>query len=195
MRICNLKTYQEEVLDDTYIIKPDIFNDKRGYFFEKWNKEAFKKLTNLNINFVQDNESNSQKGVIRGLHYQLPPKGQIKLVSVIKGSVYDVVVDLRENSKTFKKWAGLELSESNKKQLLIPIGFAHGFKALEDNTVVQYKVSNYWDASKEVSLIWNDHDVNIKWPEILTNEEDEFISKKDLNAKTLRQILASGEIF
>ena len=89
----------------------------------------------------------------------------------------------------------MELSESNKKQLLIPIGFAHGFKALEDNTVVQYKVSNYWDASKEVSLIWNDHDVNIKWPEILTNEEDEFISKKDLNAKTLRQILASGEIF
>ena len=130
------------------------------------------------------------------MHYQIPPKGQVKLVSVIKGSVYDVVVDLRENSKTFKKWAGIELSEFNKKQLLIPIGFAHGFKALEENTVVQYKVSNYWDSSKEVSfLVWNDDDINIKWPEILINEDDEFISQKDLNAKNLKDILSSGEIF
>ena len=195
MKLKNLKSNKGKTFSDVYIIEPDLFCDGRGFFYEKWNKKNFKELTDLDINFVQDNESKSQKGVVRGLHYQMPPKGQIKLVSVIKGSIYDVVVDLRMSSKTFKDWGGIEINATNKLQLFIPIGYAHGFKAIKEDTIVQYKVSNYWDSSKEISLLWNDNDIKIKWPEVHIKESNECISKKDINGKSFKEIFHLNEIF
>ena len=160
-------------IDGLLIIKPDVFNDDRGYFFESYNKERFAKA-GLNMDFVQDNESKSCKGVLRGLHFQKPPFAQGKLVRVIKGSVMDVAVDLRKDSTTYGKWESVVLTEDNKLQFWIPEGFAHGFVALEDNTIFNYKCTNVYNKESEGSILWNDPDININW-----NIDNPILSEKD----------------
>ena len=163
-------------LKDLLLISPKVHYDERGYFMESYNK---KNLDNyIKIAFVQDNESLSQKNVLRGLHFQKPPYGQAKLVQVITGSVLDVAVDLRKNSSTYGKYFKHVLSGENKKQMFIPVGFAHGFLCLEDNTIFSYKCSNYYNKESEGSILWNDANLTIDW-EI----ENPILAEKDKSAE------------
>jgi len=146
------------------LIEPRVFEDGRGYFFESFNRAAFQSATGNMLDFVQDNESLSKKGVLRGLHLQRPPHEQGKLVRVVSGSVFDVAVDLRKSSPHYGKWCGATLSATNKKQLFIPPGFAHGFAVLENDTVFSYKCTGYYNQDSEVCLAWNDPDIGIDWP-------------------------------
>ncbi len=164
------------------MIEPDVHGDQRGFFSESWNRERFAAGVGEDVEFVQDNHSRSAKGVLRGLHYQLSPRPQGKLVRVVAGSVWDVAVDIRRSSETFASWAGIELSAANHRQLWIPPGFAHGFVALTDAADVIYKVSDYYSPEHDRSIRWNDPDLVIEWP--LTG--DPIISDKDANAPFLR---------
>lgn len=158
------------------LIEPRVFADQRGYFFESFNSAAFAEATGLKVDFVQDNESMSAKGVLRGLHFQTPPHGQGKLVRVVRGAVYDVAVDLRKSSPHYGQSCGVTLSAENKKQLYIPPGFAHGFAVLEDNSIFSYKCTALYHKESEVCLKWNDKDLNIEWP-----IETAIVSDKDRN--------------
>lgn len=149
-------------IPDVLIIKPQVFTDERGYFFESYNREKFI-AAGIDVNFVQDNESKSMKGVLRGLHFQKPPFAQGKLVRVMRGAVLDVAVDLRADSPWYGKWAAIELTEHNKWMYWIPPGFAHGFLTLEDNTVFFYKCTNVYNKESEGSVRWNDPELNINW--------------------------------
>ena len=160
-------------LEGLLIIKPDVFEDERGYFFESFNLEKFLKA-GIDLKFVQDNESMSKKGVLRGLHFQSPPFAQGKLVRVMRGSVLDVAVDIRKDSPTYGKWESVVLSGKNKWMYLIPAGFAHGFVTLEDDTIFFYKCTNVYNKASEGSILWNDPVLNIDW-EI----NDPVISDKD----------------
>lgn len=164
---------QDTFIEGLKIIKPKVFFDKRGYFYESYNESAFRKA-GLMMRFVQDNESKSNKGVLRGLHFQLPPYSQGKLIRVIKGRVIDVVVDLRKNSANYGKHYSIELSEENKLMFYIPEGFAHGFLTLEDNTIFNYKCTNVYHPESEAGIMWNDKDLEIDW-----NIENPIISDKD----------------
>lgn len=160
-------------IDSLFIIQPKVFEDERGHFFESYSKNAF--LNNgLNIDFVQDNQSLSQAGVLRGLHFQNPPFAQGKLVRVIKGAVLDIAVDIRKNSQTYGEHFAITLSEQNKTQFWIPEGFAHGFLTLEDNTIFTYKCTNYYHKASEGCLLWNDPDLQIDW-----NILNPILSEKD----------------
>jgi dTDP-4-dehydrorhamnose 3,5-epimerase len=156
------------------ILKPSIFKDDRGYFFESYNKELFLSK-GIDQNFVQDNESKSMKGVLRGMHFQKPPFAQGKLVRVMKGAVLDVAVDLRKSSPTYGQWESIELTEDNKFMYWVPPGMAHGFVTLEDNTVFFYKCTNVYNKASEGSLRWNDPDLNIQWG----NGIQPILSEKD----------------
>jgi dTDP-4-dehydrorhamnose 3,5-epimerase len=169
-------TVEKTNFDGILIITPDIYSDKRGYFMEAFNQKKFERYVKLN--FVQDNESLSQKGVIRGLHFQRPPYAQSKLIRVITGSIFDVVVDLRKDSKTFGKYFKQILSSENKQQIFIPEGFAHGFLCLEDNTVINYKCSEFYYKEAEDALLWNDETLNINW-----GIKEPVLTEKDRNAK------------
>jgi dTDP-4-dehydrorhamnose 3,5-epimerase len=166
----------ETKLLGSFIIEPQVFRDKRGYFIESFNQKSFNQHTGLDITFVQDNESLSSKGVLRGLHYQKGKFAQAKLIRVIKGKILDVVVDIRPGSKTFGEHVSVELSEDNKAQFYIPRGFAHGFLVLEDNTIVSYKCDNYYNKSEEAGIIYNDKYLDIDW---LLPEQDLILSTKD----------------
>lgn len=157
------------------IIEPRVFADERGYFFESYNQQKFEKKS-FETHFVQDNESKSQYGVIRGLHYQLAPYSQAKLVRVISGSVYDVAVDLRTGSPTFGKWVGLVLSEDNKKQFFIPKGFAHGFSVLSESAIFSYKCDDYYNPSADRGIRFDDPALGIDW---MIPKEKQIISDKD----------------
>lgn len=161
-------------IPDLVIIKPAVFKDDRGYFFESYNKEKFLR-EGIDKNFVQDNESKSMKGVLRGLHFQKPPYSQGKLVRVMKGAVLDVAVDLRKDSPSYGKWASIELTEDNKFMYWVPPGFAHGFKTLEDHTVFFYKCTNVYHPESEGSIKWDDPSLNIDWG----NTNDLILSEKD----------------
>ena len=150
-------------IKDVIEITPNIHEDIRGFFYESYRKDMLENFIKKKINFCQENQSKSKKSVFRGLHYQLPPFEQSKLVSVIKGSIIDVVVDIRKNSPTYKEYASIELSSDNGKMLSIPEGFAHGFKTLEKNTCVFYKLSNYYSPEHEITLKWNDPTIGIDW--------------------------------
>ncbi|MBT5354505.1 MAG: dTDP-4-dehydrorhamnose 3,5-epimerase [Flavobacteriales bacterium] len=163
-------------IEGLLIIEPRVFEDERGYFFESWSKDAFENA-GLDINFVQDNESLSSEGVVRGLHFQNPPFAQGKLVRVLKGSVLDVAVDIRKNSPTYGKHVSAHLSEENKTMFWIPPGFAHGFSTLENNTIFSYKCSGVYNKESEGSLMWNDTDLNIDW-----KIKNPIISEKDQNS-------------
>ncbi|WP_048206549.1 dTDP-4-dehydrorhamnose 3,5-epimerase [Methanococcoides methylutens] len=156
-------TLIETGISDLFIIEPEVFEDDRGYFFESYNKKIIDDLTGMEFNFVQDNQSRSSYGVIRGLHYQLAPYSQTKLVRVLQGKVYDVAVDLRKGSPTFGKWFGVELSAENKRQFLIPKGFAHGFSVLSESAVFAYKCDEYYHPESETGILYNDRLLNIDW--------------------------------
>lgn len=149
-------------IPDLFIIQPKVFEDNRGYFFESYNKKAFLSQ-GIKADFVQDNQSKSQKGVLRGLHFQEPPYAQGKLVSVVKGAVLDVAVDIRKDSPAYGKHIAIELNERNKTMLWIPEGFAHGFLTLENETIFSYKCTNFYHKDSERSIIWSDPDLNIHW--------------------------------
>ncbi|HAB27479.1 MAG: dTDP-4-dehydrorhamnose 3,5-epimerase [Xanthomarina sp.] len=170
-------TALETKLQDCFILEPKIFEDHRGYFFESFNQNQFNTLTNTNTTFVQDNESFSTKGVLRGLHYQTGEHAQAKLVRVIKGSVLDVAVDLRKNSPTFCQYVAVELTETNKKQLFIPRGFAHGFVVLSETAIFSYKCDNFYNKESEGGIIYNDPTLNINWQ---LPEDSLIVSEKDL---------------
>jgi dTDP-4-dehydrorhamnose 3,5-epimerase len=171
----------ETFIKGLFVIKPRVFEDARGYFFESYNNSVFEK-SGLKLDFVQDNQSLSQKGVLRGLHFQNPPFSQGKLVRVITGAVLDVAVDIRKGSPTYGKYFGLELTEANKWMMYVPPGFAHGFLTLEDNTIFSYKCTHYYSKASEDCLLWNDPDIGIDWK--LTNEP--LLSDKDKEGKHLK---------
>ena len=164
------------LIEGLLVIKPRIFEDDRGHFFESWSKYSFKNI-GLDLDFVQDNQSLSQKGVLRGLHFQNPPFAQGKLVRVIKGAVVDVAVDIRKNSSTYGQHFAVELSEENKTVVWIPAGFAHGFVSLKDDTIFSYKCTGVYNKESEGALIWNDEDLNIDW-----RVENPLVSDKDMVA-------------
>jgi len=169
-------------LEGLLIIQPDVFDDDRGYFFESYNHEKF--LTaGLDLKFVQDNESKSKKGVLRGLHFQAPPFAQGKLVRVISGSAMDVAVDIRKNSPTYGKWTSVVLTDKNKLMFWVPAGFAHGFITLEDDTVFFYKCTNVYNKASEGGIIWNDTDLNIDW-----GIGDPSVSEKDGISPRFREV-------
>jgi dTDP-4-dehydrorhamnose 3,5-epimerase len=166
---------------EVQLIEPDVFEDQRGFFSESWNRERFAAGVGQDIDFVQDNHSRSARGVLRGLHYQLPPRPQGKLVRVLVGSIWDVAVDIRRSSESFGAWVGMELSAANHRQLWIPPGFAHGFLALTEADVI-YKVTEYYSREHDRSLRWDDPDIGIEWP----LDEKPILSDKDAGAPSLR---------
>ncbi len=175
--------YIETSIKGVWVIEPKVFADKRGYFFESWKKEEFESHIGK-VDFVQDNESRSSYGVLRGLHYQKGEFSQAKLVRVIKGKVLDVAVDLRKSSPTFGKYVAVELSEDNKRQFFIPRGFAHGFVVLSDDAIFTYKVDNVYAPQAEAGIKWNDETVNVEWPVpaadvIVSDKDDKAVALKD----------------
>ena len=167
-------------IEGLWIINPKVFADARGYFFESYNKELFIK-NGLNLNFVQDNQSLSHKGVLRGLHFQNPPFAQGKLVRVITGAVLDVAVDIRKGSATYGRHVAAELTEENKTMMYIPEGFAHGFLTLRDNTIFSYKCTNFYNKASEDSIKWNDPDIGVNW-----DFQNPLLSEKDISGKDFR---------
>lgn len=174
--------YEETSIKGVWILTPKVFNDNRGYFFEAWKKSDFEAHVGK-VDFIQDNESKSSYGVLRGLHYQKGEYSQAKLVRVIKGKVLDVAVDLRKSSPTFGKHVMVELSEDNKRQLFIPRGFAHGFLVLSPEAIFTYKVDNIYAPAHEASIRWNDPQIGINWP---IDQKDVVTSPKDLEGKKIK---------
>jgi dTDP-4-dehydrorhamnose 3,5-epimerase len=167
-------------ISDVIILEPRVFGDSRGFFFESFNQQVFNEAVGRNVQFVQDNQSRSEKGVLRGLHYQVKqPQG--KLVWIVRGAVFDVVVDIRKSSPTFGKWAGVELNEDNHCQLWVPEGFAHGFLVLSESADFLYKTTDYYAPEYERSIKWDDKDLNIEWP--LFGGNNPVLSEKDAKAK------------
>lgn len=164
-------------IEDVVIVEPEVYGDSRGYFFESFSERKFAELTGLDVRFVQDNESFSHKGTLRGLHFQREPYAQAKLVRVVRGRVLDVAVDIRPESPTFGRYVAAELSGDNHRQMFIPKGFAHGYIALEDDTVFQYKCDEYYHPEVEDGIAWDDPQIGIVWPlpseELILSEKDE----------------------
>ena len=177
-------TFTRTAIPDVVIIEPKVHGDSRGYFVETFRQDKLEEFLGYQINFCQDNESKSSKGVLRGLHYQLPPYAQTKLVRVIHGRVLDIAVDIRKNSPTFGKYVAVELSGENKKQLLIPRGFAHGFVVLEDDTVFAYKVDNYYSPECDRGIAFDDKNLNIDW---ILNHNELNLSAKDTKQPKLNE--------
>jgi dTDP-4-dehydrorhamnose 3,5-epimerase len=174
----------KDAIEGLITIHPSVFSDERGYFLESFNENDFNQFV-FEIKFVQDNESRSMKNVLRGLHFQKPPHAQGKLVRVIKGSVLDVVVDLRKNSKTYGQHKKIILSEKEKNQFYIPPGFAHGFCSLEDETIFSYKCTEYYHPEAESCILWNDESLNIDW-----EVNDPILSKKDMNGISFNDFIS-----
>ena len=177
-------TFTRTAIPDVVIIEPKVHGDSRGYFVETFRQDKIEEFLGFKINFCQDNESKSSKGVLRGLHYQLPPHTQTKLVRVIHGRVLDVAVDIRKNSPTFGKYVAVLLSAENKKQLLVPRGFAHGFVVLEDDTVFAYKVDNYYSPECDRGIAFDDKNLNIDW---ILNHDELNLSAKDTKQPNLNE--------
>ena len=171
-------------ISDVIIIEPKVHGDDRGYFVETFRADKLEEFLGYKINFCQDNESKSSKGVLRGLHYQLPPHAQTKIVRVIQGRVLDVAVDIRKNSATFGKYVAVELSAENKKQMLVPRGFAHGFVVLEDDTIFAYKVDNYYSPECDRGIAFDDESLNIDW---ILEKEELKLSDKDTKQPKLNE--------
>lgn len=175
-------------IGDVKVLEPKVFGDGRGFFFESFNHEKFENAVGFSVSFAQDNHSMSQKGVLRGLHYQLSPAAQGKLVRVVSGEILDVAVDIRRSSPTFGKWVVEKLSAENKKQLWIPAGFAHGFLTISENAEVLYKATDYYAPEHERIILWSDPEIDIRWPK----QEDDFIlSDKD----SMGLLLSSSQVF
>jgi dTDP-4-dehydrorhamnose 3,5-epimerase len=173
----------ETNIPDLKVIEPKVFSDDRGYFLETWNAQGFAQA-GLNWTFVQDNQSKSRRNVLRGLHYQIQSP-QAKLVRVVTGAIYDVAVDLRRGSPTFGQWAGAELSETNHRMMLIPVGFAHGFLSLRDETQLVYKCTDFYASQHERTIMWNDPELAIAWP--LVGGQQPIVSSKDAMGRALKE--------
>lgn len=177
-------TFTRTEIPDVVVIEPTVHGDSRGYFVETFRQDKLEEFLGYKINFCQDNESKSSKGVLRGLHYQLPPHAQTKLVRVIQGRVLDVAVDIRKNSPTFGQYVAVELNADNKKQLLVPRGFAHGFVVLEDDTIFAYKVDNYYSPECDRGIAFDDESLNIDW---ILKKEELKLSDKDTKQPKLNE--------
>ena len=175
----------ETKLKGCFIVEPTVFGDARGYFYESFNKDKFKNVTNTEIEFVQDNEAFSNKGTLRGLHFQKGKFAQAKLVRVVKGKVLDVVVDIRRDSATFGEHFSCVLSEENKKQIFIPRGFAHGYSVLENNTIFVYKCDNFYEPKAEGGIMYNDKNLNIDW---MLSDDEIIVSEKDKSQKQFNEL-------
>ncbi len=195
MKSENIRSNKGNLISDLFLISPKIFHDKRGHFYESWNKNIFNNTIGKEINFIQDNQSSSLKGVMRGLHYQINPYPQGKLIKCLKGEIFDVAVDLRHSSNTFCEWAGVFLNEDNKNQLWIPEGFAHGFLTMSNTADVFYKTNNFWNKDHERCIKWNDKKLGIKWPLKNINLQNPIISIKDKNGASLDEAISNFEIF
>lgn len=172
-------------IEGVFVIEPQVFGDERGYFFESFNAERFLAQTGVEVTFVQDNESRSRRGVLRGLHFQREHYAQAKLVRVVQGRVLDVAVDIRPESPTFGRYVAVELSGENHRQLFIPKGFAHGYVVLEDDTVFQYKCDEFYNPASEGGIAWNDPEIGIEWP---LSESEIILSDKDRKHPTLKEL-------
>ncbi|CAM4233406.1 dTDP-4-dehydrorhamnose 3,5-epimerase [Bordetella muralis] len=170
-------------IPEVCVVEPRVFDDERGFFFESFNQQSFEAAVGRPVSFVQDNHSHSVRGVLRGLHYQLNPHAQGKLLRVLSGEIYDVAIDLRRGSPTLGQWVGEILSSENRRQLWIPEGFAHGFLVLSDSADVSYKTTDYWDKNSERAIVWNDPQLKIDWPA----SPQLILSAKDLQAGTFAQ--------
>ncbi len=172
-------------IEGVLIVEPQVFGDERGYFFESFSERDFAAATGLDVKFVQDNESRSKRGVLRGLHFQQEPYAQAKLVRVVQGRVLDVAVDIRKGSPTFGEYVATELSGENHRQMFIPKGFAHGYVVLEDDTIFQYKCDEYYHPETEGGIAWNDPQIAIQWP---LPESELILSEKDKNRPLLKDL-------
>jgi dTDP-4-dehydrorhamnose 3,5-epimerase len=195
MQVEKLHTGSGLVMEGPLLLRPQLFGDGRGFFFESWNQGRFDAAVGTPVTFVQDNHSQSSRGVLRGLHLQLEPEPQGKLVRCPVGAIFDVAVDLRRRSPTFGKWVGTELSGENHLQLWVPVGFAHGFLTLSEQAEVLYKASGYWSKVCERSLRWNDPELAIAWPLDQLEGNQPLLADKDAAAPTLAEMQASGEVF
>ena len=193
MKFEKIKNNLGKYFDGPLLITPKLFEDERGYFFESWNKKIFSEIVNDDVDFVQDNQSESNKNVFRGLHYQLHPKGQGKLVRIINGEIIDFIVDIRKDSKTYKSWSSIYLNKKNKNLIWIPIGFAHGFLSLDNQTIVNYKTTDYWYHNFERTLNYNDIDIGLIIPKINNYDNKIIISPKDQNGFSLKYLEKIGE--
>ena len=185
MDIKNLSSNKGNIIKEVFILKPRVFEDERGFFYESWNQEIFNNAVGEEVKFLQDNHSLSNIGVLRGLHYQIGPKPQGKLVRCVSGAVFDVAVDIRKNSSTFGEWTSIVLDNIEKLMIWIPVGFAHGFLSLEDNSEVLYKATELWSKDQERSIRWNDNIISINWPLKEINFAEPRLSEKDSNAPFL----------
>lgn len=195
MRVEQLSTAGGQRMEGPLLITPQLFGDDRGFFFESWNQRRFDDAVGSATTFTQDNHSRSCRGVLRGLHYQLEPEPQGKLVRCPMGAVFDVTVDLRRGSPTFGQWVGAELSADNQQQLWVPLGFAHGFLTLTESAEVLYKASGFWSKTCERSLLWNDAELAIAWPLDRLNGSEPLLAEKDAAAPGFAEAVAAGEVF
>jgi dTDP-4-dehydrorhamnose 3,5-epimerase len=195
MQVEQLSTASGQTMQGPLLITPQVFADDRGFFFESWNQRRFDDAVGDTITFSQDNHSRSSRGVLRGLHYQLLPEPQGKLVRCPVGRILDVAVDLRRSSPTFGQSVAAELTADNHRQLWVPVGFAHGFLTLSDHAEVLYKASGYWSKSCERALRWNDPELAIGWPLEALGLHEPLLADKDAAAPTLAEAVAAGEVF
>ena len=195
MQVEPLQSPQGATVDGPLLITPRAFGDDRGWFLESWNQRNFDEAAGEAVTFSQDNHSRSMQGVLRGLHYQLAPEPQAKLVRASVGSIFDVAVDIRCSSPTFGQWVGAELSAENKCQLWIPEGFAHGFLTLSAIAEVQYKARGFWNKDCERAIVWDDPDLSIVWPLERLESSDVSLSGKDAEASGFKAAVAAGDVF
>ena len=195
MQVEQLHSPGGATVEGPLLITPTIFNDNRGWFFESWNQRDFNDAVGESVVFSQDNHSSSIQGVLRGLHYQLAPEPQAKLVRASAGAIFDVAVDLRQSSPTFGQWVGTELNAENKAQLWVPEGFAHGFLTLSKSAEVQYKARGFWSKACERAILWNDSDLGIAWPMERLEGADLSLSGKDADAPGVQAATTTGDVF
>ncbi len=195
MQVEQLRTASGQPINGPLLITPQVFGDDRGFFYESWNQRRFDDAVGTPTSFCQDNHSRSSRGVLSGLHYQLQPEPQGKLVRCTVGAVFDVAVDLRRSSATFGQWAAAELNATNHRQLWVPVGFAHGFLTLSNTAQVLYKASGFWSKSCERSIRWNDPQLAISWPLEQLGGMEPLLAEKDAAAPTLAEAVAAGEVF
>ena len=195
MQFEQLKSSQGATIEGPLLISPQAFGDERGWFFESWNQLRFDEAVGEAVVFSQDNHSRSVQGVLRGLHYQLAPEPQAKLVRASIGHIFDVAVDIRQSSATFGQWVGAHISAENKQQLWVPEGFAHGFLTLSAVAEVQYKARGFWNKTCERAIRWDDASMDIRWPLDQLSGAEVSLSGKDAEALTLNQAKAAGDVF
>ena len=195
MQVDQLTSVQGHVISGPLLITPPAFGDDRGWFYESWNQRKFDDAAGEAVVFSQDNHSRSVQGVLRGLHYQLAPEPQAKLVRASLGSIFDVAVDIRQSSPTFGQWVGAELTAENKSQLWVPEGFAHGFLTLSDVAEVQYKARGFWNKNCERAIVWNDAEIGIAWPLDRLEGKEVSLSGKDAEASGFKTAAAAGDVF